>query len=345
VTDPREPLDPDIPHDWDAELAALLDEDAEIPRRGRHVLRIVGAVVLVGLLVLLVLVPGGWLAHRIADQSGSGDLPRDAHPTSATLAEHPSGAKVTDADWRVQEGSAVLIGPGAPVCAGAITTIGGHRYVTSARHCLDDVLEAKVVSPEPGLVQEVTGRLGHGMAVYDPVTHRQIAALDRIAVGTGDDDVLVATTRAETARFQDKPARALEGAPAVGDEVASFASSGADGFRPHRLTGVYLGRYSFEAEGGHRYAVDLVGYRQAASAVLVGRGHSGSSPTGAGGSAFGPLLFSLNQGTKPADRAAALREMSRATGLDLASEELVGVDEVLHVTSADYRRFDALLRP
>jgi hypothetical protein len=200
-----------------------------------------------------------------------------------------------------------------------------------------------VVSPEPGLAQEVTGRLGHGIAVYDPVSHHQIAALDRIAVGTGDDDVLVATTRSETAAFQDKPARSLDGTPQVGDEVASFASAGADGFRPHRLTGVYLGRYSFEATGGHHYTVDLVGYRQAASTVLVGRGHSGSSPTGAGGTAFGPLVFSLNQGTTPADRASSLRDMSRATGLDLASEGLVGVDEVLHLTAADYLRFDALL--
>jgi hypothetical protein len=301
--------------------------------------------VLIGLLVLLVLVPAGWLARRVADDAAHTNLPSDAHPTSPTLEEHPDGARLRAADWRVQVGSAVLLGPGAPVCAGAITTIGGHRYVTSARHCLDQVLEHGVVSPEPGLVQEVTGRLGHGMAVYDPVSHHQLATLARIAVGTGDDDVLVATTRSETEAFRDKPARALGGAPQVGDEVASFASSGAEGFRPRRLTGVYLGQYSFADEGDHHYTVDLVGYRQAASAILVGRGHSGSSPTGAGGTAFGPLVFSLNDTTPAAERAATLRDMSRATGLDLASEQLVGIDQVLHLTPADYRRFDALLHP
>ena len=340
-----EPLDPDAPHDWDEELAALLDDDEDAPilRPHRRTLRAIGAVVLIALLVLLVLVPAGWLARRVADNAASTHLPSDAHPTSPTLEEHPGGATLRAADWREQAGSAVLLGPGAPVCAGAITTIAGHRYVTSARHCLDDVLEAKVVSPEPGLAQEVTGRLGHGIAVYDPVSHDQIALLDRIAVGTGDDDVLVATTRAEKSAFRDKPARDLDGTPKVGDEVASFASSGAEGFRPHRLTGVYLGRYSFTDQDGHAFTVDLVGYRQAASAVLVGRGHSGSSPTGAGGTAFGPLVFSLNATTSAADRASALRDMSRATGLDLASEDLVGIDEVLHLTPGDYLRFDALL--
>jgi len=244
-----EPLDPDAPHDWDAELAALLDDDAPIPRPYRRTLRLIGAIVLIGLLVLLVLVPAGWLARRVSDDAARSHLPTDAHPTSPTLEDHPDGAQLRAADWRVQVGSAVLLGPGEPVCAGAITTIGGHRYVTSARHCLDEVLEKGVVSPEPGLAQEVTGRLAHGIAVYDPVSHHQIAVLARIAVGTGDDDVLVATTRAETAAFRDKPARSLEGAPAVGDEVASFASSGAEHFRPQRLTGVYLGRYAFTEIG------------------------------------------------------------------------------------------------
>ena len=67
--DPSDPLDPHAPHDWDAELAALLDDDeaAPIPRPYRRTLRIIGAVVLIALLVLLVLVPAGWLARRAID--------------------------------------------------------------------------------------------------------------------------------------------------------------------------------------------------------------------------------------------------------------------------------------
>jgi hypothetical protein len=347
MTDPPDPTDPpdavDLA-DADPELAALLDDDTRITRPHRGAFRVIGAVLLVALLVLLVLVPGGWLVRQATGSGGGSSLPTDAQPTSATLAERPPGAIVTDADWRTQIGAAVLIGPGAPLCSGAVTSIDGRRYVTSARHCLDDVLEKGVVSPEPGAAQEVTGRLAQAMQVYDPSSHARIATLDRIAVGTGDDDVLVATTRAETSAFRAKVARELSGSPSVGDEVATYASSGAEGFKPVRLTGVFLGDYSFHDPGGHAYTVDLIGYRQAASAVLVGRGHSGTSPTGAGGTTFGPLLFSLNRDTSPAERTSSLRQMSDATGLDLASEGLVGVDETLHLTAPDYQRFDAVLR-
>ena len=101
--------------------------------------------------------------------------------------------------------------------------------------------------------------------------------------------------------------------------------------------------YAFHDDTGHSYAMDLTGYRQPSSATLVGPGHSGSSPTGAGGSAFGPLLFSLNHETTDKLRAEELHNMGVATGLDLASEGFAGLDETLHLTPADYLRFDAVL--
>ncbi len=325
-------------------LAALLD-DEPIPRPRRTGLRIVGATLLIGLIALLVFVPGGWLNDRGSSAA--------VHPTTtatdatsvtaATLAEHPEGRRLTAEDWRLQIGATVLIGAVQPDCAGMITSIAGRRYITSARHCLTDVLEKDVVSPEPGQVQEITGRTFDTFHVFDPVSHQRLATLDRIGVGTGDLDVLVATTKDESSAFRARPARTLDQAPRVGDEVATFAASAASGFNPQRLTGVFLGSYAFHDDTGHSYDMDLTGYRQASSAALVGPGHSGSSPTGAGGSAFGPLLFSLNQGTTAKLRAEELHNMGAATGLDLASEGFVGLDETLHLTPKDYLRFDVLL--
>jgi hypothetical protein len=326
-------------------FAALLD-DEEIIRPRRTALRAIGAIVLVGLIALLVLVPGGWLVRRVSGGSdrGRGPAPTIESPTTvATLQEGPSGRHLRAADWDLQVGASVLIGTTGPNCAGAITSLAGRRYVTSARHCLTDVLEDGVVSPEPGLAQEITGRIFDTIHVYDPDTHGRIATLDRIAVGTGDTDLLVATTRDETNTFRSKPARTVDRAPAVGDEVATYASSGADGFRPQRLTGVYLGPYPFHDDSGHAYTVDLIGYRQSASAILVSKGHSGHSPTGGGGSAFGPLLFSVNRDTTPGLRTEYLADMGRATGLDLAAEGVVSVDETLHLAPSDYARFSDVI--
>jgi hypothetical protein len=163
-------------------------------------------------------------------------------------------------------------------------------------------------------------------------------------VGTGDTDLLVATTRDETGGYRAKRPRRVDGIPAVGDEVATYASSGAVDFEPGRLNGVYLGVRTIHDEAGHEYTVDLVGYRQPSSSVRVGRGHSGHSPTGAGGTAFGPLLFSINGETQSSERVRELRAMSDATGLDLAAEELVSIDESLHLAPADYLRFAEVLR-
>ena len=285
------------------------------------------------------------MAHRPGSSPAAHPTTTDLGSTSdtaATLPGHP-GRSLTAADWQLQIGANVLIGAGQPDCAGTITAIAGRRYITSARHCLTDVLEHNVVSPEPGQAQEITGRLFATFHAFDPVSHQRLATLDRIVVGTGDLDLLVATTKDETSAFRSRPARSLDQAPQVGDEVATYASSAAAGFSPQRLTGVYLGAYSFHDDSGHAYTVDLTGYRQPASATLVGAGHSGHSPTGAGGSAFGPLLFSLNHATTAQLRTTELRDMSTATGLDLAAEGLVGVDETLHLTPADYLRFDTVL--
>lgn len=324
-------------------LAALLD-DEEIIRPRRTVLRVVGAVVLIGLIGLLILVPGGWLVGHTTT-SPPRPVPAATSTTTATLREGPGGRTLTASDWRLQIGAAVLIGTaGGPNCAGTITTIDRRRYVTSARHCLQDVLAHGVISPEPGLAQEVTGRLAQTVQVLDPDTHRRLATLDRVAVGTGDLDLLVATTRDETGTFRGKPARNIDSAPTIGDEVATYASSGAGGFSPQRLTGAYLGPYSFHDDGGHAYTVDLIGYRDPASGTLVGKGHSGHSPTGAGGGAFGPLLFSVNRDTSPGLRQEYFRAMGEATGFDLASEGFVSIDEALHLSPGDYARFDAVLR-
>jgi hypothetical protein len=328
-------------------LAAFLD-DEEIIRPRRTALRVVGAIVLIGLIVLLVFVPGGWLVRRVSGSSSNGtgsNTPSVETATTAALLLHgPIGRELTAADWRLQVGATVLIGITTPNCAGAITVIAGRRFVTSARHCLTDILDAGVISPEPGLAQEVTGRIFDTVHVYDPGSHRRIATLDRIAVGTGDTDVLVATTRDETNAFRAKPARSVDRSPTVGDEVATYASSGADGFRPQRLTGVYLGPYPFSDDSGHSYVVDLVGYRQPASSILVSKGHSGHSPTGATGTAFGPLLFSVNSATSEGLRADYLADMGHATHLDLVAEGVVSVDETLHLTPSDYARFAELLR-
>jgi hypothetical protein len=325
----------------DEEYFALLDaEEPPIARRRRLGTRLVAVALLVGLVVVFVLQPGGiGFGHRSPGRSA-------AAPTDTTVAQlhaGPGGRYLTDADWDVQIGSAVLLGVRQPQCGGAVTELDGDRYVTSARHCLREVLADGVVSPEPGQAQEVTGRLSATVRVFDPQTHRVIASLDRIAVGTGAQDLLVATTRAETDAFRRKPARTVGGSPAKGDEVATYASSGAVDFVPRRLVGVYLGTRTV-ADDGRSYAVDLVGYRQRSALDAVGPGHSGHSPTGAGGTALGPLLFSINAGTPADERAAALAAMAASTGVDLASEGFVAVDEALHVTEADYARFVPILR-
>jgi hypothetical protein len=324
----------------DEEWSALLEDEAEpIPRRRRLGARLVAIALLVGLVVVFVLQPGGmgfW--HR----SSSRAAPEATDTTVAQLHGGPGGRYLDDADWELQVGSAVLLGIGAPRCGGAITEIEGERYITSARHCLEDVLPAGAVSPEPGQAQEVTGRLSGTVRVFDPESHEVLASLDRVAVGTGDQDLMIATARAETRAFRAKPARSITGAPARGDEVATYASAGAVDFVPRRLSGVYLGTRTF-ADGGRTYTVDLVGYRQREAAAAIGPGHSGHSPTGAGGTAFGPLLFSVHHGVRGADRASELAAMQASTGIDLAAEGFLAVDESLHLVPADYARFVPIL--
>jgi hypothetical protein len=327
----------------DQEYFALLDSEGDEPivRRRRPALRAVAAALLVGLMALLVLEPGGIVFRRSPAPPRADDT---TATTAAQLEAGPRGRTLRDADWELQTGAAVLLGVQQPTCSGTVTLIAGHRYVTSARHCLEDVLAAGVVSPEPGQAQEVTGRLSGTVRVFDPRSHRVIASLDRIAVGTGDEDVLVATTRDGTNGFRSKPARSIERAPAVGDEVASWAASGANGFVPHKLVGIYLGTRVVGQLDGRELVVDLVGYRQTAALAAIGPGHSGSSPTGAGGTAFGPLLFSLNRDVQGDERAAELAAMAESTGIDLVAERLASVDETLHLEPADYERFDAILR-
>lgn len=322
-----------------------VDDPEEIVRPRRIGVRLVAVAVLVALVALLVFQPGG-LIFRSSSNGDRVTPAKDGASTVATLLEH-DGRALDDGDWQVQVGATVLIGVGAPRCSGAVTDIDGARYVTSARHCLEDLLDTGVLSPEAGQAQEVTGRLHATLRVFDPKSHRAIATLDRIAVGTGDTDLLVATTRNETKEFRTKPARSIERAPAVGDEVATYASSGAVGFDPGRLNGIYLGQLTINAnedDGAHTYSVDLIGYRQPSSSARVGKGHSGHSPTGAGGTAFGPLLFSLNGETTRAERVDELRSMSAATGLDLAADGFVSIDESLHLEPGEYRTFAEVLR-
>jgi hypothetical protein len=316
--------------------------------RPRHLgLRVLAAVLLVALIALLVLVPSGWLRHD-SDPTGSprGSDQPDSPTTAATLQDRPDARRLTDSDWQHQIGSTVLIGATSPQCSGTVTEIAGRRFVTSARHCLTDIIDERILSPEPGLAQEVTGRLSGTVRVFDPVSHRRIATLDRIAVGTGDTDLLVATTRDETGTYRAKPARSLDDwvEPTVGDEVATYASSAAVGFEPERLTGVYLGVYQLTDDEGHAYTVDLIGYRQPDSRYLVSKGHSGHASTGARGALFGPLLFSINAETSAAQRDEYLEAMGRATGIDLEAEGIVAVDEALRVTPAEYDPFATILR-
>jgi hypothetical protein len=325
--------------DVDEEYFALLDAEAPIERRRPLGTRLVAVALLIGLIAVFVLQPGG---IGLFGRSSSRSEPEASDTTVAQLHGGPGGRYLDDADWDVQVGSAVLLGVRQPRCGGAITELDGDRYVTSARHCLQDVLADDVVSPEPGQAQEVTGRLSGTVRVFDPESHRVIASLARIAVGTGDQDLLVATTRNETGAFRRKPARTVGAGPAQGDEVATYASSGAVGFEPRRLVGVYLGTHTF-TDDGRRYTVDLVGYRQRAALAAIGPGHSGHSPTGAGGSALGPLLFSVNEDTNPVEREQELGAMSTSTGIDLRAEGFVGVDESLHLTAADYARFVPIL--
>lgn len=318
--------------------------------RPRHPgLRVVAAVLLVALVALLVLVPSGWLRED-SNPDDAGDrptLPDDGSlATAATLSDRPDGQRLTEEDWQLQIGMTVLIGATSPQCSGAITEIASERFVTSARHCLTDILDHDVLSPEPGLAQEVTSRLSQTVRVFDPVSHRRIATLDRIAVGTGDTDLLVATTRDETGTFRAKPARTLDllPEPTVGDGVATYASAAAVGFVPRRLAGVYLGVYELTDVSGHSYTVDLIGYHQPESPDLVGKGHSGHASTSAGGAQFGPLLFSINRTTPADQRDEYRREMGRAIGIDLAAEGIVTIDEALRVSPAEYDPFAVILR-
>lgn len=327
----------------DQEYFALLDADGSEPlvRRRRPALRVIAAALLVGLMALFVLEPGGIVFRR------SPGPPRAEDPTPTTAAQldaGPKGRLLTGADWDLETGSAVLLGVQQPSCSGSITLIGGHRYVTSARHCLEDLLAAGIVSPEPDQAQEVTGRLSGTVRVFDPRTHRVIASLERIAVGTGSTDLLVATTRDATNGFRSKTARTVDRVPAVGDEMATWAASGANAFVPHKLVGIYLGTRVVDQVDGGEVVVDLVGYRQTAALAAIGPGHSGSSPTGAGGSALGPLLFSLSREVRGDERTAEVAAMSEATGIDLGAERLASVDENLHLAPADYSRFDAILQ-
>jgi hypothetical protein len=317
------------------------DEDAPIVRR-RTGIRVVAAVLVVALIGLLVLQPSGIIFGGSGSSRDEAD--DDLSSTGPMLEAGPVGARLTDADWALQVGSAVQLGVGAPRCGGAVTEIAGRRYVTSARHCLEDLLGDDVLSPEPGLAQEVTGRLSGTLRVFHPDTGRVIASLDRIAVGTGDQDLLVATTRDETAAFREKPARPVDGTPLVGDEVATYASSGDSDFVPGRLRGVYLGQRTIGTGGGHPITVDLIGYRQASSQRQLGPGHSGHSATGAGGTGFGPLVTSIDRDLEQGARLRDLAAISRTTGIDLVGEGIVSVDEALHVDPARYEGFDAVLR-
>lgn len=326
--------------DDDVDLFADPYDDEEVIRPRRTSQRIIAAVLLLALVALLVAEPSRSIWRRT---TGRSEAPAADGPTDATLAEHP-GASASDGDWSLQVGASVLIGTTEPNCAGSITILDGRRYITSARHCLEELLDDGDVPADAAAVAEITDLLSRPVNVFDPVSHRTLATLDRIVVGGGATDLLVATTTDESAAFADRPARRVDRAPAVGDEVVTYASSGADDFRPRRLTGVYLGVFGFDDPTGLGHTVDLIGYRQPASATLIGAGHSGHSSTGAGGTAFGPVLFSINGDTPGPQRLEDLREMGAATGLDLAAEGLVAIDQALHLVPADYARLEAHLR-
>lgn len=322
------------------------DEDEDLPRPRRTGQRIVAAVLLIALLAL-VIEPTTRMLRR---SSPSGERPAadvEGATADAGLAGRP-GRSVNDGDWADQVGSAVLIGAAGPNCGGAITLVDGHRLVTSARHCIEEFLPPEFGAELAGDTgregREVTDRLLRPVEVLDPVSHRRIALLDRVVVGSGATDLLVATTTSEGPDFAARPARRVDLAPVVGDEVATFASSGADGFRPRRLTGVYLGVFTFTGPDELTHVVDLIGYRQPASSTLLGRGHSGHSPTGAGRTAFGPVLYSLNAETPPSQRVEELRQMSADTGIALEAEGFVGIEETLHLDPSEYLPFAALLR-
>src|SRR5688572_29899454 len=142
----------------DDALAALFG-DEPIVRPRRTGIRVVAALLLIGLVGLFVLRPGGWI---VSESSPSADLEEVAEdPTPSPVATLPgrAGAALSERDWAFQVGATALVGTTPPRCSGAITEIDGTRFVTSARHCLEDLLRDDVVSSEPGQAQEVTGLL------------------------------------------------------------------------------------------------------------------------------------------------------------------------------------------
>ena len=291
-----DPFDEDLEIHDEELYSALFDdgEGEEIPRPRRMGIRLVAVAVLVALVALLVLQPGGLIFRSSRDHDGVKPA-KDPSSTVATLLER-TGAALADSDWRIQIGATVLIGTGGPRCSGAVTEIDGRRFVTSARHCLEDLLDKGVVSPEPGHAQEVTGRLSRHAAGVRPRhappdrharPHRRRHGRHRPPRGhhPGRDDGDSAT----------KPARRVERVPAVGDEVATYASSGAVDFEPGRLNGVYLGMRTIRTTQGHDSPSTSSGTASRRASAGSGKGHSGHSPTGAGGTAFGPLLFSVER--------------------------------------------------
>ena len=335
--------------DDDAFLAALLD-DEPIPRPRRTGLRIVGATLLIGLIALLVFVPGGWLNDRgssAAVRPTTTVHRRTSVTTAATLAEHPEGRRLT-ADGLAHPGrrQPCSSAPCQPDCAGMITAIAGRRYITSARHCLTDVLEHDVVSPEPGQAQEITGRLFATFHVFDPVSHDRLATLDRIAVGTGDLDVLVATTKEETERVPGPAGpHPRPGPRGRGRGGHLRLLGGRPASAPQRLTGVYLGvvhvprRHRARLHRGpHR--VPPAGQRhprrpRAQRELADRRRRERLRP---------PAVLA-----EPRDDGQASGPRSCATWASghrarpRRRRGSSGIDETLHLTPADYLRFDAVL--
>lgn len=230
------------------------------------------------------------------------------------------------------EGPAGLEGVMGQGCSGNITVIDGKRYITSAKHCIG----------------QLTSSSEDAIYVLDPATHERIARLDDIAVAEGATDLFVATTTEESPEYLAKQARSITEAPRPGDEVATYgAAYGTDGsYKAQSLEGgVYLGRYTYEdGETGEVIDLDVVGYTQANTSVVLGGGRSGGSSESAGGGAFGPQLFSITEQSSDELRygneefTGIMTDIQIQTGVDLKKNNIVSVAQHLHVEPEQYQQ-------
>lgn len=273
------------------------------------------------------------VTHRI-DPTTTTTHRIDPTTTTEKLAEK---TEFSPEDWESLKNSTVLLATPqkGPIANMRLRMIDGKAFVTGPEHAvgIEEPSAIEQVPLESTDGYEITKKLKVTYQILDPVTLNQIAELDRVAVSGQNSDLLVATTRNESAAFKEKTFIDESAQPQTGDVVAIYGASEANKYKPIARTGVDLGAYNFTQQNGMHFDVRLIGLTDANADV--GLGQSGNQPMSLNGS-YGPQRASLGRGTSDEVNNWYFNDINQKLGINLQERGIKQIIECIDVTNADW---------